>query len=99
MNFATFYIDCAERSSRAEVFACAATDAFLSVDHRYLATVIFLRLYHHDGSRRAMALAVATFDAIGRYDTVFLHPHSIADTDRSLLFTTDLCNSTGRTHM
>jgi hypothetical protein len=99
VNFATFYIDCAERSSRAEVFACATTDAFIGVDDRYLATVIFLRLHHHDGSRRAMALAVATFDAIGGYDTVFLHPHSVADADRSLLFATNLCNGTCRTHM
>ena len=90
VHFVAFNIDGAERSGRAEVFAGATADAFVFVHGRHLhRTFRAFMVYHLDGSRGAVAFAVAAADAVGEHHTVLLDPHGMADMDGGFLFSRD----------
>ena len=77
----SFHIDGTERSGRAQVFTCAATDTPFGIDDRNLdgTRVIAVRGNHQYGSRRAMAGTVATIHAIGQRNTVLFYPYGVTD--------------------
>ena len=77
----SFHIDGTERSGRAQVFTCAATDTPFGIDDRNLdgARVIAVRGNHQYGSRRAMAGTVTTIHAIGQRNTVLFYPYGVTD--------------------
>jgi hypothetical protein len=80
MHFIPFHINRAKRSGGAEVLAGTTADAFVFVHRRHFdGTVRSFIIHHLDGTRRAMALTIATTDAIGQNDAVFFYPYGMAD--------------------
>ena len=78
-----FDIYCAERSGRAQVFACSAADAPLLIDGRYSQGIRIARLkrHHSYGSGRTVTRTVAAFLSVRYRDTVFPYPYSMPYTD------------------
>ena len=100
MCFIAFYINCAERAGRAEVLAGTAADAAVLVHSRHFHRAVWTFVVHHlDGSRRAVAFAVAAADAIGQHHAVFFHPDGVADMDACLFFSCDGFDGSSRTHL
>lgn len=97
MHLIPFHINCAERSGRAEVFAGAAADAFVLVHGRHLHRAVrAFVVYHLDGTRGAVAGAVAAADAVGEHHAVFLNPYGMTHMDTGLFLTCDGLDGTGR---
>ena len=79
MHFIPLHINCTKRSGRAEVFAGTAADAFVLIHGRDLHRAVWAFIVdHRDGTRRALARAVAAADAVGEHHAVFLDPHGMA---------------------
>ena len=70
MHFVSFYMYCRERSCRAEVLACSASDAQLFVDCRDSERLFVVRIlaYHADRSCGAVACAVSAAYAVRVHD-------------------------------
>ena len=83
MCFVTLNVDCSQRSRRADIFACAASDTPVFVNSRNPQPVVAVRLfsYHSYGIGRAMLRAVATVYAICVYDTIVKVDHCYAYLD------------------
>lgn len=91
-----FDIDGAEGTGGAEVLACTTADATFHVDDGYLAATIFhvtsalllgsgafaFEGNHLDGTRGAVAFAVAAGDLVGEHDAVFAYPDGMANLSR-----------------
>ena len=98
--YITLHINRAERSGRAEVLASTAADTFVFIHGRHLHRAIrAFVVYHLDGSRRAVAGAVAAADTIGQHHTVFLDPYGVTGMLHGLLFQRDRLDGTGRTDL
>ena len=83
MYLMSLNVDGCERSCRAEIFTCAASDAPLfeySRDHERV-RVIRVLAYHSYRSVRAVACAVAAAYTIGVYHTVVEVDHGVSDLD------------------
>lgn len=76
-------MDCSQRSRRADIFACAASDTPVFVNSRNPQPVVAVRLfsYHSYGIGRAMLRAVATVYTICVYDTIVKVDHCYAYLD------------------
>ena len=100
MYLMTFHINGTERTCRAKVLTCSATDATLIIDNRYFRRirVIFVRWHHLYRSDRAMAGAVATFHTVGQWHAVFLHPYGMAYLYCRFVGSCDFDYGTGRTY-
>ena len=97
VHFISFHINRAERSGRAEVLAGAAANAFDLVHGRHLHRAVRAFVVHHrDGSRRAVAGAIATTDTIAKHNAILLDPHGMTNMDGGLFLTGDGLDGTGR---
>lgn len=76
-------MDCGQRSRRADIFACAASDTPVFVNSRNPQPVVAVRLfsYHSYGIGRAMLRAVATVYTICVNDTIVKVDHCYAYLD------------------
>lgn len=76
-------MDCSQRSRRADIFACAASDTPVFVNSRNPQPVVAVRLfsYHSYGIGRAMLRAVATVYPICVNDTIVKIDHCYAYLD------------------
>ena len=84
MYFMSLYMDSCERSCRAEVLTCSATDTSLLIygrNHQRLRVVRILS-YHLDRSGRAVARAVSAAYLVGVHDAVVKVHDSMSDLDR-----------------
>jgi len=88
-----FHINGAEGTCRTKVLACAASYAALGVDNRYLQFLLaaVFQINHLYGSRRTMALAIATRLTVAHGDAVLPDPHGMAYLHGGLLLA---CNGT-----
>ena len=70
-------MDCGQRSRRADIFACAASDTPVFVNSRNPQPVVAVRLfsYHSYGIGRAMLRAVAAVYTICVNDTIVKVDH------------------------
>ena len=66
MYFVFFYMNSRERSCRAEVLTCTASDTSLLVHYRnsWRSRIVWILSYHADGSDRAVSCTVAAAYAI-----------------------------------
>ena len=97
MYFVSFHINRTERSGRAEVLTSATAYALVLVHGRHLHRAVWtFVVYHLDGSRRAMAGAIAATDAVGQHNAVFLDPHSMTYMDAGLFLACDGLDGTSR---
>ena len=100
VHFVTLNINCAERSGRAEVLASATTDALVIVYSRYFHRTVWAFVINHlDGSRGAMASAVAATDTVGQNYTVFLNPHGMTGMDGGFFLTGYGLDGTSRAYL
>ena len=100
MHFIALYIDGAKRTSRAEVFALAATDTFLGVNDRHFDRfAVDLLLHHLNRPSRAVTRTRAAMVAVGDRDAVLLNPDGVTDMDSSLLLFGNGFDSARRTHL
>ena len=100
MHLIPLHVNCTKRTGRAEVLAGTAADAFVFIDgwHFHCAVRAFV-VYHLDGSRRAVARAVAAADAVGEHHAVILDPHGMSDMDVGLFLTGNGLDGTSGTHL
>ena len=100
VNFISFHINRAERSGGAEVLAGTAADAavFVHGGHFYR-TIRSVVIHHLDGSRRAMALAVAARNTVAQRNAVLLDPYGVADVNHRLFLTREVLDGAGRANM
>ena len=83
MYFMSLYMDSCERSCRAEVFTCSATDTSLLIygrNHQRLRVVRILS-YHLDRTGRAVAGTVAAADSVGVHYAVVEIDNGMTDLD------------------
>ena len=100
VHFIALYIDGAEGSCGAEVFAFAATDTFLGVNDRYFHRLaVNLLLDHLDCPRRAVSCTGTAVITVGNGNTVLLNPHGVADMDSGLLLFGNGFDGTRRAHL
>ena len=100
MHLIPLNINRAKRSGGAEVFASATAYAFVFIYGRHFHRAIRTFVVNHlDGSRGAMALAVAAADAVGQHYTVFLDPHGMTDMLRRFFFSRDGLDGSRRTDL
>ena len=95
MHFISFHINCAERSSRAEVLAGTAADAFVLIHGRHLHLAIWtFVVYHLNGTCGAVACAIAATYTIGQYGAIIFNPNGMTHMDAGLLFPCDRFDGT-----
>lgn len=101
MYFVPLHVDGAEWFRRTEILARSATDATAQVDGRELWRSLVVRVCrnHHDGSRRTVTGAVATFHSIGEDDAILLRPHRMTYLNARFIFLLDRFDGTGRTNL
>ena len=90
-----FHIDGGEGAYRAEVFACAATEAAFRVDGRDFYLGIVGQGYHCDCARGTMFGAVATGYAVFLWKAIVLDPDGVSGSDGGLLLACDGLDSSG----
>ena len=101
MYFVPLHVDGTEWFRRTEILARSASDATAQVDGRELWRSLVVRVCrnHHDGSRRTVAGAVATFHSIGEDDAILLRPHRMTYLNARFIFLLDRFDGTGRTNL
>lgn len=101
MGTVSFYVDSAERASRAEVLALAAAYTALVINSRHEdGSSVCRRVFHHmNGVSGTMFGARTAMVAVGHGDAVLLDPHRVTDMNEGLVFSPDSLNSAGRTHL
>lgn len=85
MHLVTFYIDGRKRAGWTNIFAMAATNAFLCIYGRHFVLAAF-DFYHYDSAGRAMAFAVAAAYAVAQHYAVFLDPYGMANLHSGFVF-------------
>ena len=98
MDFMALNIDGGEGTGGTEMLAGTATDASALVDSGYVGRLVVIGIagHHLDGSRGTMAGTVATINAIGENQAVFLNPYGVADLRGCFQFLADGLDGTGR---
>lgn len=100
MSFIAFNVNRAKRPGGAKVFTCSTTDALVVVYSGYFHRAVRTFVINHlDGSRGAMASAVAATDTIGQNYTVFLNPHGVTGMDSGLFLSRDGLDGTSWTDL
>ena len=80
MRFMSFYIDCAERTTRAEVLTFATSDALFFVDGRnHDIAAIMVERNHCDCSCWTFLCAESTWMISMYSDAVAANPYSVTD--------------------
>ena len=75
-----FYVYCRERTCRTQVLAGTTANTTLLVDSRNKWVVlVVVKVNHLDGSRRTMALTVATFSLTSHGNTVLAYPYGMTN--------------------
>ena len=90
-----FYIDGGEGTDRAEVFACAATEAAFRVDGRDFHLGIVWQGHHCDCTRGTIFSAVAAGYAVFLWKAIVLDPDGVSGSDGGLLLACDGLDSSG----
>lgn len=88
MTLHTLYVDSADRTRRAEVFASAATDTFIFIDHWHAWRIVVVGIHwnHSDGAGWTFALAVAAAHFVGQNHAQLFVPHRRTNFYRRLIF-------------
>ena len=82
------------------MLAGTTADALVLVHGGHLHRAVRTGVVHHlDGSRRAMASAVAARNAVGQDDAVFFHPYGVTSMDGGLFLTGNRLDGTGWTNL
>ena len=100
VSFIALNINRAKRPGGAEVFAGTATDALVFVYGRHFHRAIRTFIVNHlDGTRQAMAFAVAAANTVGQHHAIFLDPHGMTNVLRRFFFPRDGFDGTSRTDL
>ena len=88
MGYISFHINRTERTGGAKMLTRAAADAFVFIHGgNFHSAVRAFIINHLDGSRRAMAGAIAATDAIAQHYAILLDPHGMTGMDGGLFLT------------